>query len=95
MASFLHIDLISADLAELSATLPSHTFIGASLGGTALSDFKKPDKMVLFIGNEGKGLSEALLNKCQAQITIPKGPSSKIESLNAAVSGGILLSHLL
>ncbi len=94
MGAFLHIDLISLAPEELQTSLPNHQPVGASLGGTPLSEFQKPEKMVLIIGNEGKGISPDLLAACQQQITIGKADSSPIESLNAAISGSILLSHL-
>ena len=94
MGAFLHIDLISLAPEELQTSLPNHQSVGASLGGTPLSEFQKPEKMVLIIGNEGKGISPDLLAACQQQITIGKADSSPIESLNAAISGSILLSHL-
>jgi len=94
MGAFSHIELISADNNQLTAALPEHKLIGASLGGTSLQIFTKPDNMVLVIGNEGKGISPALLSACHEEITIARASSSKIESLNAAISGSILLSHL-
>jgi TrmH family RNA methyltransferase len=45
--------------------------------------------VALLIGNEGRGLSAELLARADGRITIPcPGP---VESLNAAIAGGILL----
>lgn len=41
------------------------------------------------VGNEGKGLSDALLNACDTKILLPMTPGS--ESLNAAVAASILM----
>ena len=93
MGAFLHIDLVNASTDELKTSLQDHQLVGASLGGTLLQDFELPTKTILIIGNEGKGISPALLEACDQQITISKADNSPIESLNAAISGSILLSH--
>ncbi|MBF1102644.1 MAG: 23S rRNA (guanosine(2251)-2'-O)-methyltransferase RlmB, partial [Solobacterium sp.] len=43
----------------------------------------------LIIGNEGKGISRLLREKCDFVVSLPM--RGKIESLNAAVSAGILM----
>ncbi len=93
MGAFLHIDLLSASMDELKNILKDHHLVGASLGGTLLKEFKLPAKTILIIGNEGKGISPELLEACDQEITISKAENSPIESLNAAISGSILLSH--
>jgi TrmH family RNA methyltransferase len=47
---------------------------------------------ILVIGNESKGIREAVLPLITKAITIPR--IGQAESLNAAVATGILLSHL-
>ena len=69
----------------------SFTGVAATLNGSALQGFKKPSKMALIIGNESHGIDPAIQKICQC-VTIPLEPS--IESLNAAVAGGILLYAL-
>lgn len=49
----------------------------------------KRNKLCLVIGNEGEGVHETLLNKAELLIEIPM--SGQVESLNAAVAGGILM----
>ena len=41
------------------------------------------------VGNEGRGLTDALLEKCDTKIILPMTPGS--ESLNAAVAASILM----
>jgi TrmH family RNA methyltransferase len=94
MGAFLHIDLLYASTDELKTSLQDHQLVGASLGGTLLKDFQLPSKSILIIGNEGKGISPRLLDACDQEVTISKAEHSPIESLNAAISGSILLSHL-
>ena len=47
---------------------------------------------MLFLGSEAHGLSAEIIDKCDYQIKIPG--NDKIESLNLAVAGGILISKL-
>ncbi|HRP03078.1 MAG TPA: 23S rRNA (guanosine(2251)-2'-O)-methyltransferase RlmB [Candidatus Kapabacteria bacterium] len=53
--------------------------------------FDKP--IVLIIGNEGKGVSSAVLKHCDLVLKIPM--KGKIDSLNASVSAGIILFEIL
>jgi len=94
MGAFLHTQVISIDFVSMTNTLISHKVVGATLSGESMIGFKKPTNMVLVIGNEGKGINPKHLELCDQEITIPKGEGSKIESLNAAISGAILMSHL-
>ena len=95
MGSFLHLKTLSVKSNELKKELPDHKLIGATLNGTSLSKFEKPDQMVLIIGNEGKGITPILLHKCDEELTISKGSNSQTESLNAAISTSILLHSLV
>ncbi|HVJ07369.1 MAG TPA: RNA methyltransferase [Acidisarcina sp.] len=58
-------------------------------GGTPLREMNLNQPCALLIGNEGGGLSQSLLEKADAAVTIPcDGP---VESLNAAVAASIVL----
>ncbi|MBC7902572.1 MAG: RNA methyltransferase [Gemmatimonadaceae bacterium] len=63
------------------------------LGGKPLSDYGKIAEGIIVIGNESRGVSDALVKKSDAPVTIPRTGSA--ESLNAAVATGIVLSHLI
>ena len=54
-------------------------------------DYNMP--VCLVIGNEGKGMSKIVKDSCDFIATIPM--SGKINSLNASVSCGIVLSHIV
>lgn len=63
------------------------------LGGRDITTMDKITEGVIVVGNESRGVSEAIRKLANVQITIPgKG---KAESLNAAVATGIILSHLV
>lgn len=55
----------------------------------------KSDRAVLLLGNEGRGLSEELLQIATTCLTIPSAPSAVSDSLNVSISAAILLSNLI
>lgn len=67
--------------------------MAAVLQGKSLYDCSPTDGGLIMIGNESKGLHADLLPLATDHITIPRRGGA--ESLNAAVSLGILCSHLL
>lgn len=54
-------------------------------------DYKMP--VCLVIGNEGSGISKLVLQNCDYVVSIPM--SGKVNSLNASVATGILLSEIV
>ncbi len=67
-----------------------YRIVGAALEGAKnMLEFEWEPKTVLIIGNEGNGISQAVLDFCDEKVIIPL--SGKAESLNAAVAAGILI----
>jgi TrmH family RNA methyltransferase len=58
---------------------------------TTLSNFAKPQKLVLILGNEGQGVSPAVQSLADERIRLEM---SNIDSLNVAIAGGILMYEL-
>jgi 23S rRNA (guanosine2251-2'-O)-methyltransferase len=52
------------------------------------------EKIGIIIGNEGRGLSKTARASAHELIHVPRGGSSEMESLNAAVSAAILMAKL-
>ena len=48
---------------------------------------------LLLLGNEGAGLSPAVVRRCQVAVSIPH--SAAVDSLNVAVAGALLLFERL
>jgi TrmH family RNA methyltransferase len=65
----------------------------ALLRGVSLYGQPRIRKGFIVIGNESKGIGEALQELATNRITIPR--VGEAESLNAAVAAGIILSHLV
>ena len=67
--------------------------VGTDMHGTNYTklDYNMPTCLV--IGNEGKGMSKVIKDNCDFIATIPM--TGQINSLNASVSCGIILSHIV
>jgi 23S rRNA (guanosine2251-2'-O)-methyltransferase len=62
---------------------------GAEADGVPYTDVDFSGKTALVIGSEGKGLSRLVRDTCDYVVSIPM--FGKINSLNASVSGGVLM----
>ena len=84
--------VLTLELDKLCALLKEQ---GLPLYGAALSDRAKDVRgldlhgAAIAVGSEGRGLSAALLERCEETIIIPMAPGS--ESLNAAVAAAVLM----
>ena len=67
-------------------------FLAAVLNGKPISSQAPLSEGVLMIGNEANGLSQALIEKADEHVTIPRLGGA--ESLNAAVATSIFLYEL-
>ncbi len=66
---------------------------GASLDGSDLLDAQSDhDRVVLVLGNEGRGLRPLVAKTCDVLFQIP-GSAQRVESLNVAVAAGIAAHH--
>ena len=65
----------------------------ADLDGTPVKSLESMSGGILVIGNEGRGVSPIFNQSKSIKVTIPG--YGRAESLNASVSCGIILSHLL
>lgn len=95
MGSFLRIKTITTSLANLKNNYyPNTPIYGAYLEGENIleTQFQLPPG-ILVIGNEGHGISTHNTNFIQRRLTIKK--HGQADSLNAAISLGIILSHCI
>lgn len=81
------------DIAPATLKASGYTLVAATLGGKdVFSAHLQAEKLCLIIGNEADGISDAIIKECDENVTIPM--ESNMESLNAAVSAGILMYTL-
>lgn len=64
---------------------------GALLNGKKMEEIDPSEIKILIMGNEGKGISEALQSHINQAVTIPG--YGQAESLNVSIATGILLHH--
>ncbi len=74
---------------EILNALVGVPLLAADMNGKNAFRFEPPEKFALCIGNEGNGLSEAVRSRAEKTLKIPM--DGRTESLNAAVSAGILM----
>ena len=68
------------------------TILAATMQGTDVRTLSPLQEAILLVGNESAGIPASLLQKASQLVSVPgKG---KVESLNASVAAGILLSYL-
>jgi RNA methyltransferase, TrmH family len=91
MGSFARVKVFAAPLAEVldRITVP---ILGCDLQGTDVHTLRPTRNAVIVIGNEGRGLSEAVQALVTEHVTIPK--YGRAESLNAATAAAIVCDNL-
>ena len=92
MGSFLRLQLIEVPLLNLKENLSEHRFYATSMDGGNIYEHKWTEKVVIIIGNEGKGISPQGFRLADENISIPKPTDTAIDSLNAAVSAALIMS---
>jgi TrmH family RNA methyltransferase len=92
MGAFLRVSVETATLKALCDANPEVKVLGAILGGENIFRANLPERGILVIGNESKGISEETRKFIDLQLEIPKPPEGGAESLNAAVASGIIMA---
>ncbi len=62
------------------------------MDGNSIYDTQATENTIVLIGNEGKGISEPLINLAENEVSIPR--KGRAESLNAAVATAVILDRL-
>ncbi len=90
--SAFRVPAVYASEAEALALLAQHNvqaIAAVARNGTPITEAPLAGPTALLIGNEGAGLSDALIAAAAHRITIPM--PGDVESLNAAIAGSLLL----
>lgn len=93
MGSIARVKVFYKELAAVISANRHVTAYAATLDGKNVREMETLKEGMIIIGNESKGISDALLRVASEKITI--GGKGSAESLNAAVATGIILSHLV
>lgn len=94
MGAIFRQNVVRVTVEELPDALGGLPLYGAALSATA-RDIRALEgrDIAIAIGNEGHGLSDELLSRCDGQIIIPMRPQA--ESLNAAVAAALCMWELV
>ena len=92
MSGVFFAKLMQGSREELLDILQGVSLIAADMDGEDVFSFTPPEKFCIAIGNEGNGLTDEVKNWAKHTVKIPMGPHT--ESLNAAVSAGIMMYEL-
>ena len=93
MGSLLRVTINYMPIEQFIKDNSGYTPCVAVLDGEPYNKFLFPEKTLLIIGNESRGVSLSLRKIADKAITIPR--RGKAESLNAAVAAAILLSKMI
>ncbi|MCH2213950.1 MAG: RNA methyltransferase [Flavobacteriales bacterium] len=93
MGSIFRVNVSYHDLSIYLDQSPADVILAADMDGDSIYKSESPQKGLLVMGSESHGLRPEVLEMCSGKIAIPK--LGQGESLNVAVSTGILLSHLM
>lgn len=93
MGSIARVQVVYGELTEILQQEPALPTYAAVLKGTDLRKQPPIEEGIIIIGNESRGISDAVLALSRNRITIPR--NGQAESLNAAVATGIILSYLV
>lgn len=93
MGSITRVNVQYKDLdAFLNSTeLPVY---GTFMDGVSVNNTKLPKKGIMIMGNEGKGISDAIAQLCTDRLAIPQFGEATTESLNVASATAILLHEI-
>ncbi len=92
MGSIARVNIIYTNLNDWIAAQNELPVYATAMNGTDITKAKEMGKGIIIIGNEGRGVSNELMNMATEKISIPRYGGA--ESLNAAVATGIILSHI-
>lgn len=91
MTGVIRIDVMRADIDQLLDVINLPLYV-ADMHGIDVGLAKPNSDFCLVIGNEGRGVSKKILDRSHFTVSIPM--QNGVESLNAAVSAGILMYSL-
>ncbi len=97
MGGLFQVNLIYQDWTMVSELVKKndHTVIGAAMEGKSIYKTDIPEKTLLIIGSESHGMRQGTKDSCDVICSIPNLEiEQKIESLNAGIATGIVLSEL-
>ncbi len=88
MSAIFKVNIVVADSDETMSLIADYPLYVTDMHGKDISEFTFPEKFVVAVGNEAKGISKKLRQSADEVISIR---ADGIESLNAGVAGSIAM----
>ena len=92
MSGVFFVRIMQGTQEEILSAIAGLPVIAADMGGEDVFSYAAPEKFCLAVGSEGSGLSALVRGRADVTVCIPM--DARTESLNAAVSAGILMYAL-
>ena len=89
MSGVFFTKLYRASRTDILSVLSETPIVVADMGGVNVFSFQPPQRFALAIGNEANGISDIVQEKAAYTVKIPMQATQ--ESLNAAISAGIIM----
>ena len=93
MGAISRVKVFYVNLTDFLSQQKGLPIYGTLLDGKNIYESELANKGLIIMGNEGKGISKLIKDNCDFMATIPM--SGNINSLNASVSCGIVLSRIV
>jgi TrmH family RNA methyltransferase len=90
MGSMCNVELISGDIKDMVLAFPEFKLIGTDVNGISLHAYQWPQKSIIVLGNEGRGMSLSTMDILNGVVTISGVPDKIAESLNVAQAAAII-----
>lgn len=94
MGSVFRVNCKLLALDELNILKNDFQVIGASMEGADIYSWTLPPRSIFVLGNEGQGIRSEIITMIDETISIPGRRRLGAESLNVAISAGIVLSEI-
>jgi TrmH family RNA methyltransferase len=92
MGSFHRIKFLYVDVPEFLDQFSGIPMIGASLDGNTVHEYEFPPNGFIVFGNESEGIRSQVKGALTDLVKIPSW--GKAESLNVAISAGVILDNI-
>ena len=93
MGSFTRVSVHNMDFGRIFSANSTHRVYGTVLDGKNIHKMQYSSPLILFMGNESKGINSSWMKYIDEKITIPRIGGA--ESLNVAVSTAIICDNIM
>ncbi len=90
MASFANVGLYSHSFEDVISVLSDHESVGAVLGGMSIEQLDWPQRSIIVMGNESKGITPDVLTQLNHSIMLSGSKDRLADSLNVGIATALM-----